>query len=766
MKKIPLTKSLAFFVAFIGLIHFNFGQEIASFSSLQNIGCSGTVSSDANITTTGICRSSGINLNAGGTYNSRDWTTAGVIDANDYLEWTLTPNSGYQISLSTMNITYDRSGQGPTMVDIQVDTGSGFTSIFTDAAVSAGSENNNGIDLSSIINVSGTITFRLYAFNAGSAAGTFDIEQNTAVNKGIVINGVVTALPGCVGLTSTWNGAAWLPAAPTTSDAAVINGNYNTGANGNFSACSLTVNAGFTLNVNDGTFIYIENDAVVDGNLIVQTAGNFVQNDDLGTFTVNAGGLARVNKTTAPKAQWYHYTYWSSPVVGETIADAFPFTDGDRRFYFIAANYLDTGGNDIDDNGDDWAIATGSAVMQPGVGYAATAGRFHFPGATDIASFEGPFNTGDVSTGISYNAANIAGSWNFIGNPYPGAIDFDTFYAANSGVVNGAAYFWSQATPPDTSNPGHQQENFSQNDYATYTVGSGGIAGASGVTPTQYVPSGQGFFITSVANGNVTFTNAMRMADGTSNSQFFKNAITKGKTTSNANRLWVNLTSDNGVFNQILVAYVNGATNDEDDSSYDAKRLLNADFPAALYSIIESSNKKFAIQGKNPNSLNEDEIVKLGFATNITVPTLYKLSIAQMHGDFLNNNPVYLKDNLLNTTHDLSASDYSFTSEVGEFNDRFEIGYSAAALSTDEFTVNSNSLRIIELDNNRVQFSTSDNLSIQNVFIYDLLGRQLYDFKGRNSTEVYTLSNLSSTIYIAKVALSNGSVITKKAVKK
>jgi hypothetical protein len=70
------------------------------------------------------------------------------------------------------------------------------------------------------------------------------------------------------------------------------------------------------------------------------------------------------------------------------------------------------------------------------------------------------------------------------------------------------------------------------------------------------------------------------------------------------------------------------------------------------------------------------------------------------------------------------------------------------------------------LEDNQVQFTTSDNLNIKAVKIFDLLGRQLYNFKGNNSTETYTLSNLSSTVYIAKVELSNGAIVTKKAIKK
>jgi hypothetical protein len=174
----------------------------------------------------------------------------------------------------------------------------------------------------------------------------------------------------------------------------------------------------------------------------------------------------------------------------------------------------------------------------------------------------------------------------------------------------------------------------------------------------------------------------------------------------------------------------------------------------------------FIIQGKSPNSLNQDEMISLGFDTKIDVPTIYTLSIAQLQGDFLTNNPVYLKDNVANTIHNLSDSDYAFTSEVGEFKNRFEIVFTNQALSNDAFDANTNTLQITQVSDNQVRFSTSNNLNIKNVRIYDLLGRQLYNLDGNNREETYNLSHLNNTVFIAKVELSNGALITKKAIKK
>ncbi len=766
MKKITYIKPFALLIAFISVVSFGYGQSIftnpitGTNPNTANPYTTGEVV-DANITVSGIGRGTGINSrNANDRYNANGWNTVGF-DSTAYFEFTLTPNASYEINFNDFVYTGQASTNGPTNIAIRSSLDGYVANIGTPTLT------GSTIDLSATTyqGITASITFRIYGWGGTNGSGTFSINDFT-------FNGSTRLAPVCP-TTTTWTGS-WSNGLPNSlTKSVVISSNYNT-SSGDIIACSLTINSGAILTVDNDDFVEVENDVLVDdGELRVNTRSNFVQNVSAGTFTVGASGTASVNKVTALKQDWLYYTYWSSPVTGETIAGAFPDTDNDRRYWFNAANYLDehtvgtTNGipDDIDDNNDDWNYALGTDVLTPGVGYAAASGRLGFYPRLDSADFIGPFNTGDISTGISYNALNTTGSWNFIGNPYPSAIDFIAFQAANSSVIDGAAYFWSQSLPPLGTNPGNQINNFNQNDYATYTVGSGGVAGANGIIPTQYIPSAQGFFIAGLSNSNVTFTNAMRMADGTSNAQFFKNSNSKKNAGSVANKIWVNLTSDNGVFNQILTAYVNGATNGDDGMSYDARKLLSNE-SAILYTSIENSDKIFSVQGKSPSDLNENEIIDLGFKTTIDVATLYTLSIAQLQGDFLNNNSVYLKDNLLDITHNLSDSDYTFTSEVGEFNNRFKIVFTDKSLSTDDVNLNDNSLTIIELDNDRVNFKTSNSLSIKTVTIYDLLGRQLYNLKGNNSSEIYELSNLKSTIYIAKVELSNGITVTKKAIKK
>ncbi|MEH6534825.1 MAG: lamin tail domain-containing protein [Psychroserpens sp.] len=602
--------------------------------------------------------------------------------------------------------------------------------------------------------------------------------------------------------TAIWSSSAW-STPPTIDKIAIINDDYDTSIGGtglnaqtSFEACQLIVNSGNTLSIENNTYVRVQNNLTVDGQIVVKTDGSFVQVDDSSIIdgaVLTTRNKISVEKETAPLATYQEYTYWSSPTFDELINNGLSEASATRRFWFNAQNFLDScaeSGNDdvlvcdilgvtqqddIDDDNNDWTFASG--VMTPGVGYASTHNSIGFIPNQYIYIFEGPFNNGAYNIPIYRNdAEDRDNNWNFIGNPYPSAISADLFLAANGsidqtvGPTNGAIFFWSHNTGADGDTNGNQVQNYSQSDYAIIN-GSGQTMGGDMVMPTRHIPSGQGFFISmdhnapstsaggTIRTTDVIFNNSMRVTGN--NNQFFRNS-----NISEDNKLWLDLTSDNGVFNQILVAYVNGATNDDDGMYYDAHKNLSANANSVIYSFIESSDKKFAIQGKTPSSLTLEEVIPFGFHTIIEDPTIYSISIHQLEGDFLSGNTIYLKDRLLNVVHNLSLNTYNFTSEIGEFNDRFEIVFQPQALSVTENEVSPNDVSIVELGDGDVKISVGNSHVIKHVDIIDALGRTIYKLKGNNNVEVYNLSRLSQAIYMARVTLSNGQIITKKAVKR
>lgn len=611
---------------------------------------------------------------------------------------------------------------------------------------------------------------------------------------------------------TTWT-TGWDNGAPDTDKIAIIDGVYTTGingsGNGNINACQLIINTGEILSVSNSSFVRVVNNVINNGTLTIQTQGAFVQDGDgaaAGTFVNNGSGTSSVNKTTdtfdSSISGNYNYTYWSSPVINSNVISVFPNPYGNRRYYFSGENYLDatqeTGNNngttagqdDIDDNGDDWQNAT--STMDIGRGYAVTAVGPPMPDVlySDSANFVGAYNTGDILVDVFKNdSESNDNNWNFIGNPYPSAISASEFLTENTFLdanptapIQGAIFLWSQGSPADAGNNGNEAWNFSQNDYAIIN-GAMGTAGGNGVSPDPYIPSGQGFFIAyehgaaeidangSIKRNQVRFMNSMR--ETSNNGQFFEaNGSLDQNRSDESNyasgeKLWLDLVSDNGVFSQIGVAYIENATNDYDGWYFDAPRNLSTNTYSILYTTIETSNIKFAIQGKNSSSLNSEEIISLGFKTIIEEATIYRFSIAQLEGEFLENNIIYVKDLYLDTIHNLSESDYSFTSEVGEFNDRFEIVFTLDPLSTDEFETDDNALSIIENTSGLVTFKLSGSHTMESIEIIDALGRTVYNLNADDSSErTFRLSKLSQATYIARVTLDNGYVITKKALKR
>ncbi len=668
----------------------------------------------------------------------------------------------------------------------------------------------------------GTLTYQ-WKYNDGSTTNWLDVTTaafaaatvtgettNALFISGIDLNGYqfyceVTEDATCsiasnaistTSSTVTWDGTNWnwndgtaQNTPPTLSDSVIINGNFDTAGSGledSFSACSLTVNAGFNLNVQNDTYIQIQNDIVANGDINVSTRGSVVQVNDLAT--VSGTGNILVTKETAIMNTANEYTYWSSPTANTTIANGLTDSNPSRRFKFNGANFLDAtaetnnngatvaGQDNIDDDANVWISVGGAEVMTPGVGYASThnPNLFFFP--TNYAyTFDGFFNNGIYNVPVYRNDSELNdNNWNFIGNPYPSAINAADFFNENAqelnvnGAIKGAIYLWSHVSQANANNNGNQVSNFAQSDYAILNYMGGTEGNTSQGVPNGYVASGQGFFVAmsdavtadsttgDIAQSNVVFNNSMRSTGN--NDQFYRNSNTT------VERYWLNLTTDNGAFSQILVGYTNNATSNFDGYIFDAPKNINNGVHTALFSNITGESRKFGIQGKSLSDLDIDEVVDLGYVTNINEATIYTISLIQFEGSFMTTNKIYIKDNLLNVIHNLKDSDYSFTSNTGEFNSRFEIVFQNTTLSTNDEVMQNAELKIIERNNGDLQFKVSRNFSITNVEILDILGRSLYNLDANSSSEIYDLQ-LNRANYIAKVTLSNGQVLSRKIVK-
>jgi len=600
-----------------------------------------------------------------------------------------------------------------------------------------------------------------------------------------------------------WNGSSWSNGVPNNTVLAIIDANYNTAINGNITACSIVVNSGrqLTIEGND-SFINITFDIINNGELIIEDKGSVVQIDDSGIYDDSGSSLAEptiVRKNTAHTNAWYEYTFWSSPVVSTTVSEALPLSSTYRRFWLNAQNFTDSfyevnndntqnpgaGIDNEDDNADDWQNSTPNKIMEPGMGFAATLSPASYTGTgTYLHEFKDDLNTGTITIPVYRNDTELNdNNWNLIGNPYPSAISVDDFFNENhfsinpSGKLEGAIYIWSHALPYSETNNGYDAYNFNINDYACIN-GTGQTAGGDnnndGVVdaadiPNRFIPSCQSFFATysntpASTTGVATFTNSMRTT--TDNDQFFRT-----NNTTDSNKIWLNLSNDFGLYNQILIGYLDEASNAYDGPFYDAKRNAVLQASMAFYSIVDKDTmlyNKFLIQGKNSSSLTKDESVKLGFKTNIEVATIYTISIDKLEGDFLSNNAIYIWDKYLNTYNNIAnGQSYSFSADqTGDFTDRFELVFKTPnSLSVSENELNNN-FTIFE-NNNNLQLNTNSDTTIKSVTIYDTLGKLYFkDNSVNNSTFSFNTSNLSQGMYFVKTTFNNGTSSTKKIIKK
>jgi predicted extracellular nuclease/endonuclease I len=528
---------------------------------------------------------------------------------------------------------------------------------------------------------------------------------------------------------STWESGGWSNGVPSSTDKVFINSYYDMTSNTSINTCECEIMPGATLLVGADQYLKVENNIENNGTIIIEENGSLVQVSSSGTVTGSGTYIVRRNSASVPSENVY--TYWSSPLTSSTLGEVVS----------NAQNYYG-----FDGSTQSYTAQTSASSMTPGVGYL-TQGPDDgtYPDAYTAVFTGSAFNNGNVSVTLGYTSdADTDNDWNLIGNPYPSAINADAFIAANANI-GGTLYFWSNNTDASST------QDFSQNDYVTWN-GTGGTAGCSGCTaPTGAIASGQGFFVQALSATDITFTNAIR--DNGGNSNFYRNA------TNEEDRIWLNFSGDNA-FSQTLIGFLDKAT-DGEDRLYDGRRL-DGGANATFYSILDDI--PMGTQGKS--SLKEVEEIPLGVQLNVTGN--FKISIEKYEG-LLSESNIYLKDLLLNIEHDLKVSDYEVTlNNTGKIDDRFilKIVTSTDVLGVEEID---NSKNLIVADyGNILEVKTLDHRIIKDVFIYNILGQEVF-IKRNSNKDIVSVDSKNirrNTISLVKVVLESGEVKTIKFFRK
>lgn len=570
------------------------------------------------------------------------------------------------------------------------------------------------------------------------------------------------------------------PTPPTSSEAAIINGDFNTSTNGNFNACQCIINNGFTVTVEGaGNYIEIQNDLNIGlgSTLEVLDDASLVMKNDFGVVTNN--GTVRMSRQTSPFRK-YDYVYWSSPLTNAAITSTFAGWRLDRSYEFVTPNFEDllTINNlgvvtaSIPDTFDDyapWAWTQYSGIMTQGKGYAImvpTTGSFP---RSETKTFTGvglsnTFNNGIITIPLALSANNsvTTDDYNLVGNPYPSAIFANDFINANLPNISGTLYFWTHNSEISNANPGNNANNHTTNDYAMYnltgTVVTSNPCSTCPTAHTGYIASGQGFLVEAENDtSEVVFNNSMRSSTY-ANDYFYRTNSSASHVNSEAgsviDRIWLNFANDNGYFSQQLIGYTAAATNGY-DKGYDGLHN-NALNYVNFYSLIGS--EMYRIQGRTAFDITDE--VSLGYTT--AVAGTFTISSPNQEG-ILAEIPVYLEDKATGYFYDLKMNPFTLETTAGTFNDRFVLRYTNTTLGATDFEAAA--ADVIAFGSNGMISIHSKQETIASVTVLDVLGRIVLRKDKLTSNEIqFANPSQANQAFVLKITLANGMTVTKKVV--
>jgi hypothetical protein len=257
----------------------------------------------------------------------------------------------------------------------------------------------------------------------------------------------------------------------------------------------------------------------------------------------------------------------------------------------------------------------------------------------NLWSLTGPINKGPVSLPVSFTST--AKGWNFVGNPFASTIDWDKIRG-----ISGTSGFHSNTGGSYTNiQPTIYIENFSKGSGMVYSTYNSVNPGASTNQGSQFIATGQGFFVrSSGASPTLTIFETAKAA-GTQ-TRFFREKAP-------SNILRITLASSEKQLDETVISLVENST-DEFDEEYDAVKLDNRGH--LNLSSLSPSQEKYAINsipfpvGQKRIPLDISQVITGSHTLSFTEISSFPTSLR-----------VQLEDKFENTVVDIRKNpDYSF----------------------------------------------------------------------------------------------------------
>lgn len=574
----------------------------------------------------------------------------------------------------------------------------------------------------------------------------------------------------------------------------IVRSQHNINSTGNKTLLGLFVDANELTASNDSKVEvshYLKLDGVIDlvgRSQLVQTLNSDLDPTSSGIVERDQQGTTDIFK----------YNYWSSPVGNPNNTsnnndyslsavlrdgtnpanplpinwisglDGIPTTPISLSTFWIF-KFLNSGGSIAN-----WVKITPADLLQPGLGYihkgsgAASANQNY--------TFIGKPNNGEIQHNLAGNMLTL------FGNPFPSALDIETFIFDNISATDGALYMWEH-WGGNTHNLSDYQGGYSICNLIGCVPALShpdvNQSGAGTITPGRFLPVGQAFFLFGdVDGGTITFNNHQRAFikedNPASNIHFKANKLKKilvfenshfndnseDSTPSGLNfmSLRFEYTTPNGFKRQLLLGFADGIATSGIDKGLDA---LNFDEQLDDMYFMQDGYK-LNIQGVG--SFNKDEVFALSLAATELGEGRLKLLESE---NTQANSPVYLFDKVENTYTDIRNEEaVILVNQTGEISGRYEIRFSKSNQKDKAIADANTSLQIVHPENSEILLVDNPNLlTVKEIKVFDLAGRLLYYAQtGNQVRSVYELPVIAKLtgIGIVKLTLDSGETLIKK----
>ncbi|WP_262733012.1 HYR domain-containing protein [Gaetbulibacter sp. NE] len=531
---------------------------------------------------------------------------------------------------------------------------------------------------------------------------------------------------------------------------------------------------------------YLKIDGVLD---LVGESQLLQPNNSIVDYT----GIGRLERDQEGTSNLYNYNYWGSPVStlgssnSRTYAIGSILYDGNNPVSWttgydangatnpvtLSSNWLYNFLNGAINDYSSWISINPTSNVNVGLGFTLKGSGAATPNQT--YTFRGQPNNGTITHSIS--GLNLA----LVGNPYPSAIDANTFIDDNgplgsSTLLDGALIFWEQAP----SNNSHYLSEY-EGVYAYYTK-LGGVpsvtppeingSGNTGKIPQRYVPVGQGFFVLADADGGtITFNNSQRtFVKETSGASVFmrSNGLNLNSENSESEayndgikRLRLKVTTSENAGRHLLLGFTpNNEATDGVDYGYDAQNRDQLTNDASW--SIEDNN--YIIQGVG----EFDELNTYPLNIHLSDQGNVSISLTDLE-NFDEDIDVFVYDSSEDSYTQINYSNFNINLEAGDYNGRFNIVF-----------VEDNSLSVIDTqlkditvkylhNSNELYIKTPSSINAKQIYMINIAGQVVKSWNMTNlplSDELrIPVKNISEGNYVVKIETNTSSYSKKVIVK-